>query len=137
MRVQDLRYLRTNKARARHCDLKGCDKATREGKPFCVDHVERHDYVGRLLAEMRRREEDDALVMRKGSKAVKWESLTAQEILNHLRVYGSRTLRRICRELTLEPKLAEAYMIALVSCGAIHTTTSRRGDKTLHLGKKS
>lgn len=39
--------------RGRRCELPGCIQSTREGKPYCSDHVEMHPYVQAILAKKR------------------------------------------------------------------------------------
>lgn len=49
-RLDDARVYYTSSIRklATHCCHTGCTKATRERKPFCLDHVLDHDYAHRI-----------------------------------------------------------------------------------------
>lgn len=42
----------------RRCSIHGCPKATREGKPYCLDHVEKNPHIVELLATLRQREQE-------------------------------------------------------------------------------
>ncbi len=37
---------------SRSCEAEGCLRVTREGKPYCLDHVLLNGYVSRMMGEM-------------------------------------------------------------------------------------
>lgn len=45
---------RAIKKRRRFCEMARCNQVTREGKPFCADHLSESDYVAGLLSDPRR-----------------------------------------------------------------------------------
>jgi len=121
----------SRRRRATRCSAAGCDEATREGKPFCTEHVEEHDYVQDLLATLEAQDAEIQRVARLGARAVDPEGLTACEILNTLRVHGPRTVRRLARELNHEAKVLEAYVKALERRGLV--TKDKKGRKRRRL----
>lgn len=42
-------YIHEGRRPAQLCEAKGCSNSTREHKPFCSNHVDRHPYVQKLL----------------------------------------------------------------------------------------
>ena len=79
-------------SRVRGCSDPGCMKTTREGKPFCPDHVELHPYVQGVVA-MRDLRETDLKELAKGQKVAE-SSLLFQEILIHITNHGPKTVER-------------------------------------------
>lgn len=121
------------RGQTRHCEAEGCRAATREGKPFCSEHVERHPYVQQVLAQLERRETEEARVFDQGARAVDPAGITSQEILQFLRVHGPRTVPRLARELNLEVKTITGYVRALERRKVVETDTTRRGALIVRL----
>jgi hypothetical protein len=116
----------------RRCSEPSCNQATREGKPFCSDHVELHPYVQRLLAELREREEADERVRRKGPRMVEPTSLTSQEILTFIHVHGPKTVKRLARELNADLETLKIYAQGLKRLGLVKLTATRRKSTLVH-----
>ncbi len=116
----------------RRCSEPTCNQATREGKPFCSDHVELHPYVQRLLAELREREEADERVRRRGPRAVDPLSLTSQEILTFIHVHGPKTVKRLARELNADLETLKLYAQGLRRHGLVKLTATRRKSTLVH-----
>ena len=116
-----------------HCEAPRCHASTREGKPYCPEHVELNPYIRELMAQLASREREEANVGKLGARAVDLEGITAQEILQHLRVHGSRTLKRLARELNISLKVLQGYTRALERRKLIALTQTDRGGKILHL----
>ena len=123
----------TVRGQTRHCEMEGCGAATREGKPFCSEHVERHPYVQQVLAQLERRETEESRVFEQGARAVDPSGITAQEILQFIRVHGPRTVPRLARELNLEVKTVTGYVRALERRKVVSTDTTRRGALIVRL----
>lgn len=125
------------KTSTRHCEHPSCARSTRESKAFCSEHVERHGYVQALLAQLGERERQDEEVLRRGSKAVKLKSVTAQEILQHLAFHGPRTKERLCRELNLEARVLEGYIGAFRRARLVSLGRTKRGSTTVKLRRSA
>lgn len=127
LRMAMIDQVERNVRAPRRCSESGCGRATRARKPFCTRHIERQPYVQHLLETLAERDRQDELVRRRGARAVRVDSLTAQEVLVYLRENGSHTAERIARELNLDPKVASSYLVALQRAGLITTRKNRRG----------
>lgn len=117
----------------RFCDVAGCTQTTREGKPFCPDHVELHPYVQTILDTLREREEEEEKVRQRGARAVDPHGLTARELVLHLALHGARTVERLSRELQLDSKVLDGYVGALVRRGVVALGRTNRGSTVVRL----
>lgn len=117
----------------RFCDVLGCTQTTREGKPFCPDHVELHPYVQSILDTLREREEEEEKVRQRGARAVDPHGLTARELVLHLSLHGARTLERLSRELQLDTRVLDGYVGALARRGVIGLGRTNRGSTVVSL----
>jgi DNA-binding MarR family transcriptional regulator len=115
----------------KHCKV--CGLPTREGKPFCPDHVEQHPYVTQLLRKLQRKEEELEGIDAIGHAAIHEDSIVAQDILVKLRAEGPRTIERLARELGLDPKIVEGYGRYLSQKGLITTHVSGRGSRVFKI----
>lgn len=104
-----------------------CGQPTREGKPYCPEHVDRQPYVAELLAELASQEEELAMVAMRGADAVDPSGLTARELLQLVRLHGPRTVQRLGRELNIKPVLISCYVRALAQVGMVELGLSKRG----------
>jgi hypothetical protein len=114
------------------CEEPGCNRTTREGKPYCSHHVERLEYVARLIEERKRREAEAAAVA-KGRRRADPCSVIAKEMLVQLRVHGPRTAARLSRTLNEDFDVVQRYARALKRAGVVSLSYTRRGSMTLHL----
>ncbi|MGE0710712.1 MAG: hypothetical protein AB7N76_11985 [Planctomycetota bacterium] len=112
----------------RNCIEPRCNKTTREGKPYCPDHVERHEYVQGILEILAAREAEEERVRHAGSNAVDPGGLTAQELMLHLSQHGSRTVERLSREFQLETPVMRNYVDALLERGLVQVGRTTRGS---------
>lgn len=117
----------------RKCHENGCLQSTREGKPYCSKHVERHSYVQGILDTLAERHAEEERVRRQGADAVDPNGLTARELCLHLSLHGARTVERLCRELQLEAKVIEAYLGELARLGRVVTSRTNRGSTVVTL----
>jgi hypothetical protein len=137
IRLKSIERLEPARKQTTHCQLDGCSDWTREGKPYCTDHVTHHPYVQSLMAELERRESEEQAVAKRGARAVDIEGTAAQELVQHLRVHGKRTVRRLARELNRDLEIQAHYVEALRRRGLVRTTRTRRGATVVTLGGKS
>ncbi|MCA8921624.1 MAG: hypothetical protein KDD82_07415 [Planctomycetes bacterium] len=121
------RWTHRGRVEARKCGAAGCMESTREGKPYCPEHVLMNPYVRELLERLAGREAEEQKVLRVGQRAVDPEGITAQEILSYLRVHGQRSLPQLGRELTLDVKLVGSYVRVLESKRWVKTKRDARG----------
>jgi len=96
-----------------------CGAATREGKRYCSEHVEKHPYVVQLLESLQAKDAEEELVKQRGDEAVQPYGLTSKEIVTLLRVRGALSIPRIARELRLEVPVAESYVNVLAKLGRV------------------
>ena len=122
-------------SRTRFCAAAGCILTTREGKPYCPDHVDRHPYVQNLLSALAEREDEESKVKQRGARAVNPEGLAVKELILHLSLHGARTEERLCRELQMEPKVLDGYINSLKRRGIIAFGRTNRGSTVIRLAK--
>lgn len=119
----------------RHCELSGCGLPTREGKPYCSDHVEHNPYAKEVMEKLGQREDDDE---RAGAKTARRKKLntsgvTATELLHAVAERGPRTVERLCRELNIEMDVLNGYVSALSREGRISLGQTSRGSVVVSL----
>lgn len=119
----------------RACGVKSCPDPTRDGKPFCPEHVHLNPHGGRVTAEIAARAAEDALVRTGRTPASRYNlgGITAQSILRHLSEYGVRTRARVCMELRIDEVVFDGYLKALVKRKMVRLETTKRGKETLSL----
>ena len=135
--VEHAGYRSSAASTTRFCDTVGCSQTTREGKPYCPDHVENHPYVQAILSTLREREQEEEKVRQRGPKAVDPQGLTAKELVLHLSLHGARTVERLSRELQLDAKVLEGYVGALVRRGVIALGRTTRGSTVVRLANEN
>ena len=124
-----------NRGPSKHCEQAECKLSTREGKPFCPDHVAEHVYVRNIQDQLLVRTNEWKAVEKKGGEAVDVAGTTAKEILLILTMQGSRTIKRISREVNLDSSLVESYIDALKKAGLVQVGRTTRGNRTVALCK--
>lgn len=127
LRVQQITY--GSAGEARRCESPGCSRATREGKPFCPEHVTSHPYVQELERTLEAQRVEQARVRKRGARAVDPAGLTAEEIVRQIRVQGPRSVRALAREMALDPRTTRAYVDALVERGVLRLEPARRSPR--------
>jgi hypothetical protein len=136
MRIADRHEEMTRgSSRTRVCEAKGCSQTTREGKPYCSEHVELNPQAALIMATLARQEIDDSYVTRPGTPVSRYniKGITAQAILQQLGEHGTRTYARLRRELTLDEDVLDGYAEALIREGLVVKGKTQRGNPTLAL----
>jgi hypothetical protein len=110
-----------------------CGAVTREGKPFCSDHVEEHDYVRDLLAQIEQREREEQLVLEHGAKAVTDRTSLLADVVRELVMNGDRTIPRLRRDTNLPEPVVCALVRHLRYRGVVTTSTTTRGVVVVRL----
>lgn len=127
-RFQDVRIPHVSDRRpAPKCEADGCHETTRNGKPYCTEHVELLPYVNRLMEQLEQRDAELDRVSKRGPRMVDPQGITAQEILLQLKLYGGRTIARLSRDLMLDENVVESYGRALAKLGCVSIGRHRRG----------
>lgn len=115
-----------------YCERADCGASTREGKSHCSEHVDELPYVRDLMVQLAKREADDDVVKRRGAAGIDLgSSITAQEIMLHLSLHGTRTMERLCRELNLEDRTLRRYLAELRRRKLVRFGTTKRGSTTV------
>ena len=134
VRTEPRHYGTSRRNNPRHCAFDGCFESTREGKPYCSEHVERHDYVQSILATLMMQEsEQERAIKRGGKRHIKDDSLTVKEMVNYLRIHGDRTIPRLCRDLQMDESIVKVYGEHLVERGICSMRTTVRGTPVLSI----
>ena len=117
----------------KRCTKPRCFKFTREGKPYCVDHVMLNDYVKGIAAVLERREAEVVKAETEGATGVDPKGLLSQEIMDELVNYGERTKRRLARDLRVSVDVISRCTDAMLGARMIHINPTRRGDEFVGL----
>lgn len=120
----------------RPCEKQGCNQTTREGKPFCSDHVDEHPYVRDLLADLAAREEDEERILSKRTKGVDINGPTVTTVLAYLEQNGTRTIERMVRDTQIDERAMEHIVTVLKKHKRITTGRTNRGSTTVKLLRK-
>ncbi len=118
-----------------------CGKSTREGKPYCSEHIEYLDFPRSVMDEVAAREEEIEHAMRGDWRKIDINGGNTQEVLMHLFTHGSRTVHRISRDVFIgaSVRVAQAFADALEHAGLIEIGRTGRGSPVLSItgaGKK-
>jgi len=117
----------TGRKKPTHCAAEDCVQATREGKPYCSDHVERLTYVQEVQARIAAREDELAAVKKRGGRAVDLEGIIARDVLCSLWINGERSVARLSRELNVDFEILKHYVARLKKAKQLTQTSPRRG----------
>jgi hypothetical protein len=115
------------------CNAEGCDDSTREGKPYCPEHVGQNDYVRNLLNKLDAKEKEAEAVRKKGQRVIDNDSITLQEIVQDLNIHGPRTIARLCRDTQLEHDVLVGYIDRLEKEGRVKKFRTSRGNDSVKL----
>lgn len=113
-----------------YCRVESCIAVTREGKPYCSDHIEHSPYVMRLIQEIDRRELESALLDR-GEEIPLNGSLVVEAIT--LLHSGGYTAARLARMLDIEPDAALSLIKLMSRKGITKMGKTERGSTTVSL----
>lgn len=134
-----LRELFTEKSApsgTRYCEARGCNQTTREGKPFCSDHVDHHPYVRALIDQLDSNNDEEFEVRRKGARAkINMNGVNATNILLILKNNGPRTVERLARETQLDEKVLDGYIAAFARQRLVDFSRTNRGSRIVRLTK--
>jgi len=133
--VRDSIHGKKRQAKLKNNYCKECNKLTREGKPYCTDHVLQHPYIKQMLEKYEQMDQELFLAYRR--RGVKGQitatSNNIKDLVMHLSLYGPRTIERICRELNWPPKVANYFVGWLRARGAVTLSRTKRGSRLVTL----
>lgn len=137
MKVVIPERINSSLSNTRTCSEDDCKSATREGKPYCPEHVELNPHSRIVVAEIARRQaEDERIRLGKTEPGdVNLSGITAKEILQNLDDHGPRTIQRLCRELSIGAPVLNGYVEALGDRGLIVIGRTSRGSVMVSLRK--
>lgn len=123
------------RSQATQCEASGCDQATREGKPYCLDHVKSMPYVNEVLSRLNEQQKEIRAVQRRGPRAADVDGSNCTELLRHLEIHGPRTIERLRREVfsTIEDAgVVRSFAKALEKAGKVYLRENTRGSIVVH-----
>lgn len=106
------------------CHKPGCNASTREGKPFCSDHIENCDYIKKVLAEIDRRD-NESRVLDSGRWVAQNGHLVREALL--LLDGGTFTAARLGRMLDISEKAADTLIRMMARKGYVRIGFSDTG----------
>jgi hypothetical protein len=115
------------KEETKHCQE--CGSATRDGKPYCSDHVAMNLAAKETLAGIAVREAHLMLIDRHGQRGVYLDSPLVDDVFRVLRDRaGAATLRRIRSDTGLPLRALSAIVRVLAAGGSVSLERTRRRD---------
>lgn len=117
--------MKTDSKRSVASPCKVCRGPTSDGKPFCIDHIDRLPQSTAVQAKILAREEELRAIRRHGAKAVDIAGECAREAVAVLKA-GPLTIKRFVTAIDMPAGVAEALIAALESAGRV-----RRIDLTV------
>lgn len=119
----------------RDCEVVGCSKSTREGKPFCSKHIESAPYIQEILGKLAARAEEEEILDR-GRKLIPQDGFFVRESILLLRTKDF-TIKSFSRRLDISHKAAARLVELLLRWGHAKESKTSRGGKTISgLGDK-
>jgi len=128
----------------RFCEVPACTQTTREGKPFCPDHVDHNPYVQDILEHLAVREDEEDRAKREAirlrgnprSKLRDFADLdgpTAKMLIQYLEIHGAKTMERLARDLQLDDDVLNMFVRALVNANRVDLDYTKRGSQVVRL----
>lgn len=113
----------------RNCEAQGCEKSTREGKPFCSNHIAQSPYIMLIQSKLDGRAEEEK-VLEKGRRLISQSGFFVKEALLLLRTKDF-TAKSFSRRLDISHKATERLIDLLVRWGQVKRTQTARGGSTI------
>jgi hypothetical protein len=111
------------------CKAKGCERSTREAKPYCSDHIERAPYVAHILEILAARDEEEAK-LEAGSGGIPKQGFFYKETLLLLRSKNF-TAKGLSRRLDITHRAAERLIDLMHEDKLALRKFTKRGDMTI------
>jgi hypothetical protein len=113
----------------RDCEAVGCRKSTREGKPYCSNHIEKAPYIVGILGKLDQRAQEEA-ILEKGRRHIPQDGFFVKEAVLLLRTKDF-TIKSFSRRLDISHKAAARLVDLLVKWGHAKQVKTARGGKTI------
>jgi len=114
------------------CSYLGCMKATREGKPYCSNHVAFNDHAAKVLGELA------AMEIEYTKKKANATGMLANELMCLLRERnGCASKGRLARDMNVGDVVVERLLIALKKQGVVKLSKTNRGKVIAQLKKEA
>ena len=114
------------------CNVEGCEKTTRNGKRFCVDHLEfasaRVDELEAALDVRRDEIERVAAAGLEGWRVVDLSGSVSADIVGSVKAHGTQLVKHIGRSVGLKGCLVRCYVKALVTGGVLRLVAVSREE---------
>ena len=107
------------------CEHGACDKATREGKPYCSKHLEAMPYAAEVIRREQANGEEIAQAKRGRWKEIDVNGVLAQDALRLILQSGQASVGKISRDVTRDKRAATSYIRALKKAGLVRTKKIR------------
>jgi len=114
-----------------HCQV--CGKPTREGKPFCPEHIEAGPYVKRLEDKIRAMEEEELKASESKRLKISEDSELLKDIITELRMRGPQSTAKLARTFNVTTKLLNKYVEFMLKKKIVITDKTRRGATIIRL----
>jgi len=101
---------------SRPCEA--CGEATSNGKPYCIDHIDRLPEFGAVQGRIAAREAEISTIQRCGARAVDVSGECAREVLSILKD-GAMTLKCFRHSLDMPQRVVDALLRALEKAGRL------------------
>ena len=118
----------TGKAANPRCNERSCKRTTREGKPYCSDHVELSPYVRTILRQLELRDTEAAKLS--AGKTIARNGHLIRETLLML-AQGSYTAAKLSRLMDIGHKAAETLIRIMDKKGLAKMGKTDRGALTI------
>ena len=113
----------------RNCSSTGCSKSTREGKPFCSNHIAQSPYIMLIQSKLDGRAAEEVM-LEKGRRLIPQNGFFVKEALLLLRTKDF-TAKSFSRRLDISHKATERLIDLLVRWGQVKRTQTARGGSTV------
>ncbi len=117
-----------------YCEVKGCGARTREGKPWCSDHLDSNPYVAAIMDRLAAHASELATIEEARKRQARARGpfpILEEEILFVLAPHGRRTLERIARDAHLSAHVVDVVAVRLMRRGLISFASNSRGKTVL------
>ena len=111
------------------CKAKPCTRSTREGKPFCSEHIENAPYVAHILEILAGRAQEET-ILREGVDEIPKDGFFYKETLLLLRSKNF-TGKGLSRRLDICHAAAKRLIVLMARDGLAKVDTTSRGDLTI------
>lgn len=110
------------------CQAVTCGRTTREGKPYCSDHVDQSPYVRKVLNEIARREIEVHTLETGGALRPDAHLVRETFLLLRMKVL---TVKALAKKLDLKQDSAHRLISQVVQYGLAREGETQRGERTI------